>query len=363
MDAMIFDKCGQPLRAVRVKTPSPGPGQLLLRVNACGVCRTDLHIIDGELNKPKLPLIIGHEIVGTVLEIGKDTEGFAVGQKVGVPWVSKTCGRCKFCKSKRENLCDQIQFTGYDVNGGYATKTLANAQFCFGLPEGSSDAHMAPLLCAGLIGWRSLRFAENAKRIGIYGFGAAAHIITQVARYQGREVYAFTRDGDIAAQKYALDMGAAWAGNSSDLPPKLIDAALIFAPVGDLVPLALKASAKGAVIVCGGIHMSDIPAFSYSSLWEERTIKSVANLTRQDAIEFLDIAFKVPIRADVTLYKLEEANKALDDLRHGKFHGAAVLQMPCLADLPGAAKMPTTVASIKEELKAEFFTPGIVLGN
>lgn len=327
MDAMLFEKTGQPLRMVHREEPQPGPGQLLLQVSACGVCRTDLHIIDGELPNPKSPLIIGHEIVGTVVRVGEGTKGFSPGQRVGVPWVGKTCGHCKFCTSGRENLCDYAAFTGFTIDGGYATHTVANSEFCFHLPDGLSNAAAAPLLCAGLIGWRTLKFAGEAARIGIYGFGAAAHIIIQVALYQGREVYAFTRSGDTAGQEYARKLGACWAGGSEELPPKPLDAALIFAPAGELVPLALKATEKGASIVCGGIHMSDIPSFPYESLWEERSIKSVANLTRQDAIEFLDIAFKVPVRTDVTTYQLKDANTALHDLKHGKFHGAAVLSI------------------------------------
>jgi len=327
MDAMLFEKSGTPLQMVTMKAPIPGPAQLLLQVEACGVCRTDLHIIDAELSHPKLPLIIGHEIVGTVLQIGDATKGFTIGQRVGVPWLGKTCGHCKFCLSDRENLCDTPQFTGYDIDGGYATQTIADADFCFPIPEGATSEEVAPLLCAGLIGWRSLKMAGEAKRIGIYGFGAAAHIITQVALHQGREVYAFTRNGDEAGQNYARTLGACWAGGSDDLPPNPIDAALIFAPVGGLVPLALRASEKGATIVCGGIHMTDIPSFPYASLWEERSIKSVANLTRQDAVEFLDIAFKIPIKTTVRPYRLEDANAALQDLRQGKFHGAAVLSM------------------------------------
>lgn len=327
MQAMLFHKSGKPLEMVHRESPKPGPGQLLLKVAACGVCRTDLHIIDNELTKPKLPLIIGHEIVGTVLEMGSDTTGFSVGQRVGVPWLASTCLKCDFCVSGRENLCDHAQFTGYTVDGGYASHTIANYEFCFPLPDNLSDEEVAPLLCAGLIGWRTLKMAGDTRRIGIYGFGAAAHLITQVAVYQKREVYAFTRKGDTEGQDYARKLGACWAGDSEEKPPQLLDAALIFAPAGELIPLALKASNKGASIVCGGIHMSDIPSFAYSLLWEERSIKSVANLTRQDAIEFLEIAAKIPVRSNVTTYKLGDANKALDDLRHGRFHGAAVLTM------------------------------------
>lgn len=325
MEAMVFQKSGQPLKLVNKADPMPGPDQLLLKITACGVCRTDLHIIDNELTEPKLPLIMGHEIVGTVLEIGSAVKGFAIGQRVGVPWLAQTCLKCHFCLSGRENLCDEALFTGYSVDGGYASHTVANSSFCFPLPDSIPDNEAAPLLCAGLIGWRTLKLAGDNKRIGIYGFGAAAHLITQVAIYQKKEVYAFTRNGDSEGQDYARKLGAYWAGSSEEKPPNLLDAALIFAPVGDLVPLALKASNKGASIVCGGIHMSDIPSFPYSLLWQERSVKSVANLTRQDAIEFLEIAEKIPIRSNVTTYSLKDANKALDDLRHGKFHGAAVL--------------------------------------
>ncbi|MCW5821765.1 MAG: zinc-dependent alcohol dehydrogenase family protein [Cyanobacteria bacterium TGS_CYA1] len=327
MHAMLFQKTGKPLNMVHNFTLKPASDQLLIKVNACGVCRTDLHIIDNELSKPKLPLILGHEIVGTVQEIGSDTTGFSIGQRVGVPWLAQTCFKCEFCLSGRENLCDQAQFTGYNVDGGYASHTVANYKFCFALPDALNDVEAAPLLCAGLIGWRTLKMAGDAKRIGIYGFGAAAHLIAQVAVWQGKEVYAFTRKGDEAGQDYARKLGASWAGNSDQMPPQLIDASLIFAPAGELIPLALKASNKGASIVCGGIHMSDIPSFPYSILWEERSIKSVANLTRQDAVEFLEIAAKIPVHPQITTYKLEDANKALDDLRHGRFHGAAVLKI------------------------------------
>jgi propanol-preferring alcohol dehydrogenase len=289
-----------------------------------------LHIIDGELNQPNLPLILGHQIVAEIKALGADVTGFTVGQRVGVPWLGQTCGHCKFCLSGRENLCDHALFTGYTVDGGYASEAIVNSQFCFVLPEESnylSDTDIAPLLCAGLIGWRTLKLAGDAKRIGVYGFGAAAHIVIQVALYQGREVYAFTRDGDSSGQEFARKLGASWAGGSSQLPPEKLDAALIFAPAGELVPLALQASDKGAAIVCGGIHMSTIPSFSYDLLWEERSIRSVANLTRDDAAEFFAIAFKIPIKTNVTVYQLEEANQALSDLRQGKFKGAAALNI------------------------------------
>jgi propanol-preferring alcohol dehydrogenase len=325
MDAMIFEKTGVPLKMVHLDEPVPGARQILLEVLACGVCRTDLHVVDSDLKEPKLPLVIGHEIVGRVLKMGEGVSNFKIGERVGVPWVGKTCGHCKFCTSDRENLCGNPKFTGYNIDGGYATRTVADADFCFPLPGGLSDAEVAPLMCAGLIGWRTLKFAGDARRIGIYGFGAAAHIVIQVALYQKRLVYAFTRQGDNAGQEYARKLGACWAGASDELPPEPLDAALIFAPAGELVPLALQASDRGAVIVCGGIHMSDIPSFPYSILWEERSIKSVANLTRQDARDFLDVAFKIPVHTNITKYALSDANKALDDLRHGRFHGAAVL--------------------------------------
>ena len=328
MKAMIFEGKGKPLVLKDRGQPHPAAGQLLLKVKACGVCRTDLHIIDGELNKPKLPLVIGHEIVGTIMEIGPDVRGFSVGQRVGVPWLGKTCGKCKFCLSERENLCTSAKFTGYNIDGGYATRVVADSEFCFLLPDGLSDAEVAPLLCAGVIGWRTLKLAGDAEKIGVYGFGAAASIVIQVAISQGKKVYGFTRDGDTKGQEFARGLGAIWSGGSSELPPELLDAALIFAPVGELVPLALKASDKGATIVCGGIHMSDIPSFAYNLLWDERSVKSVANLTRQDAVDFLDVAFKLPVRTSIKTYPLADANRALDDLRHGRFKGAAVLAMP-----------------------------------
>jgi len=328
MKAMQFEKVGQPLELVEREAPALLAHQILLSVKACGICRTDLHIVDGELSQPKLPLILGHQIVAEVKALGADVSGFALGQRVGVPWLGQTCGHCQFCLSGRENLCDHALFTGYTVDGGYASEAIVNSQFCFVLPEESnylSDTDIAPLLCAGLIGWRTLKLAGDAKRIGVYGFGAAAHIVIQVALYQGREVYAFTRDGDSSGQEFARKLGASWAGGSSQLPPERLDAALIFAPAGELVPLALQASGKGAAIVCGGIHMSTIPSFSYDLLWEERSIKSVANLTRADAEEFFAIAFKIPIKTNVTVYQLKDANQALSDLRQGKFKGAAAL--------------------------------------
>ena len=335
MQAMVFEKCGLPLKLVTMPKPRLKPGQLLLKVSACGVCRTDLHIIEGDLKEAKLPLVLGHEIVGRVEALAEDENGmpspFRIGERVGVPWLGQTCAVCRFCLSGRENLCDHPAFTGYNLNGGYATHTVVDQNFCFSLPDAVSDEEAAPLLCAGLIGWRTLKLAGEGRpinNVGIYGFGAAAHIITQAALYQGRQVYAFTRPGDKSGQDYARSLGATWAGDCHQLPPEKLDAALIFAPAGELVPLALKASDKGASIVCGGIHMSDIPSFPYADLWQERSIKSVANLTRQDALEFLEIAGRIPVRTTVNLYPLTEANQALSDLKHGRFHGAAVLTMP-----------------------------------
>ena len=325
MRAMVLDAPGRPLRSAEVPTPSPGPGQILLRVRACAVCRTDLHVVDGELPRPKLPLIPGHEIVGTVAELGEDVEGFALGVRVGVPWLGWTCGECRYCRSGRENLCPRARFTGYDLDGGYAELAVADARFCFPLPPEYGDAEAAPLLCAGLIGYRSLRMAGDAERLGIYGFGAAAHIVAQVARHQGRRVFAFTRAGDEAAQRFARELGAAWAGASDERPPEALDAAIIFAPVGALVPAALRAVAPGGVVVCGGIHMSDIPSFPYEILWGERTLRSVANLTREDGSDFLTLAPQVPVKTEVELFPLSDANLALDRLRAGELRGAAVL--------------------------------------
>src|SRR2546428_5517372 len=327
MRAMVFDKPGQPLRTADVPVPKPGTGQLLIRVRACAVCRTDLHVVDGELTQPKLPLIPGHEIVGTVQEKGGNVQRFEIGDRVGIPWLGWSCGECVYCQSGQENLCDQAKFTGYTLDGGYAEFTVADQRFCFPIPDSYSDAEAAPLLCAGLIGYRSLVKAGNGKRLGIYGFGAAAHIIAQVAKYQQREVYAFTRPGDEEAQKFALHLGAVWAGGSNELPAQKLDAAIIFAPVGALVPQALKAVTKGGIVVCGGIHMNDIPSFPYEILWEERSICSVANLTRRDGEEFLALAPKVPVSTEVQTFPLEEANEALARLRSGKIRGAAVLTM------------------------------------
>ena len=322
---MRLHAAGQALRCDTLALPEPGPRQLLLRVRACGVCRTDLHIVDGELPAPKLPLIPGHEIVAQVLARGREAERFHEGARVGVPWLGATCGACEFCRAGRENLCEQARFTGYDLDGGYAEYAVADERFCLPLPDCYGDAEAAPLLCAGLIGYRSYCFAGDAKTIGIYGFGAAAHIVAQIARHQGRTVYAFTRPGDSAAQSFALRCGAHWAGSSDAAPPVPLDAAILFAPVGALVPAALKAVAKGGSVVCAGIHMSDIPAFPYEILWGERSVRSVANLTRADGEQFMRIAERVPLRTETTRYPLEAANAALSDLRSGNLSGAAVL--------------------------------------
>jgi propanol-preferring alcohol dehydrogenase len=325
MRAMILDAARTPLRLAQAPDPAPGPGQVLIRVRACGVCRTDLHVVDGELAEPKLPLIPGHQIVGTVAAAGPGAARFAAGRRVGVPWLGWTCGRCDFCRAGRENLCDHARYTGYQMDGGFAEWCVADERFCFPIPDGYPDLQAAPLLCAGLIGYRALRMAGDARRLGFYGFGAAAHILVQVAKHQGRRVYAFTRPGDAAAQAFARDLGAAWAGGSDERPPEPLDAAIVFAPVGDLVPAALAAVAKGGTVVCAGIHMSDIPAFPYSLLWQERVVRSVANLTRQDGEEFLALAPRVPVRTVVTEYPLERANDALADLRAGRFTGAGVI--------------------------------------
>src|SRR5688572_6709442 len=325
MRAMLFEKAGQPLRWAEVPPPEPDVGQVLIRVRACAVCRTDLHITDGELNEPKLPLIPGHEIIGVVETIGKGVNRFKLDDRVGVPWLGWTCDACEFCRSGRENLCDQARFTGYTLDGGYAEYAVADQRFCFAIPDSYSDTEAAPLMCAGLIGYRSLVKAGGGKRLGIYGFGAAAHIIAQLAKYQNREIYAFSRPGDEAAQKFARRLGAVWAGGSSELPPVKLDAAIIFAPAGELVPQALRALKKGGTVVCGGIHMSSIPSFPYSILWQERSICSVANLTRRDAEEFLPLAARMPVRTEVQTFPLERANEALEKLRSGQVNGAAVL--------------------------------------
>jgi propanol-preferring alcohol dehydrogenase len=328
MQAMVFTEPGRPLALTDVPEPRPGAHQVLIRVTACGVCRTDLHILDGELEHPKPALVPGHEIVGVVVELGEGVDHFAVGDRVGVPWLGWTCGTCRFCTSGRENLCDRARFTGYDIDGGYAEMTVADDRYCFPIADPRSDVSAAPLLCAGLIGSRALRLAGDAPALGIYGFGAAAHIITQVARAEGRDVYAFTRTGDTAGQEFARELGAVWAGDSETAPPAKLGATLIFAPVGALVPAALRVLDKGGTVVCAGIHMSDIPSFPYADLWEERVIRSVANLTRQDAIDLLALAPRIPIETHTVEYPLAEANDALDDLRHGRFAGAAVLVPP-----------------------------------
>jgi len=310
---------------LELETPSAGPGQLVVRVLACGVCRTDLHVVDGELPHPTIPIVPGHEIVGLVQRVGADADSFGIGDRVGIPWLGWSCGTCEFCAAGRENLCRSARYTGYQIHGGYAEYAVADARFCFPLPERYDDAHAAPLLCAGLIGYRAYRMAGEGKRIGIYGFGAAAHIITQVAVHQGREVYAFVTPGDTAAERFARTVGATWAGASNEPPPAALDSALIFAPVGRLVPEALSRVTPGGVVVCAGIHMSDIPSFPYRLLWEERIVRSVANLTREDARRFLAIAATVPLETHVRTYTLSDANEALADLRHGRFSGAAVL--------------------------------------
>jgi alcohol dehydrogenase, propanol-preferring len=312
---MVLEAPREPLRATELPDPEPGPGQLLLEVRACGVCRTDLHVVDGELPDPRLPLVIGHQIVGVDAD----------GRRVGVPWLGWTCGRCRYCRSGRENLCDRARFTGYHLDGGYAERVVADERFCFPIPDGYSDLQAAPLLCAGLIGYRSLRMAGDAGRLGLYGFGASAHIVAQVALHQGRRVFAFTRPGDAEGQEFARGLGAEWAGGSDERPPEELDAAIVFAPVGALVPAALSALAKGGVVVCAGIHMSGIPAFPYELLWNERIVRSVANLTRADGEEFLPLAPQVPVRTEVEAFPLDEANEALERLRSGRIRGAAVL--------------------------------------
>jgi len=328
MLAMVLQEQGRPLRPSERPVPEPGPGQLLVRVHACGVCRTDLHVVDGDLKHPRLPLVPGHEVAGEVVAMGAEAgarPGSVPGMRVGIPWLGWTCGQCRFCMSGRENLCDEARFTGYDLDGGYAQYALADARFCFPIPEGFSALQAAPLMCAGLIGYRSLRMAGEAARIGFYGFGAAAHILVQLACHQGRSVYAFTRPGDKEGQAFARSLGAVWAGDSGSKPPEELGAAILFAPVGALLPEALRAVAKGGVVVCAGIHMSDIPSFPYELLWGERTVRSVANLTRRDGEEFLVLAARVPVKTEVTPYPLARANEALADLRAGRVRGAAVL--------------------------------------
>jgi len=322
---MLLDEPGKPLQLRELPTPAVQPGQLLVRVAACAVCRTDLHIVDGELPNPKLPLIPGHQIVGYIQELGSHLDKFLIGDRVGIPWLGWTDGECSYCRSNRENLCDNARFTGYTIDGGYAEFAVADARFCFPLSDGYDDVAAAPLLCAGMLGYRSLRKTGDPLKLGIYGFGSAAHLIAQVAFYEGRRVFAFTRPGDQAGQESARKLGAVWAGGSDEMPPEKLDAAIIFAPVGALVPVALRALVKGGIVVCGGIHMSDIPSFPYVDLWGERTICSVANLTRRDGEEFLSIAPRVPVRTETQTFPLEEANTALDRLRSGKINGAAVL--------------------------------------
>ena len=315
---MLLDAARTPLRPAAVPEPTPGPGEVLVQIRACGVCRTDLHVLDGELPRPKLPLVVGHQIVGEV--VGE-------GRRVGIPWLAWTCGECRYCRAGKENLCDRAQFTGYDRDGGYAEYAVVDERYCFALPEGYGDLDAAPLLCAGLIGYRALRFTGDAELLGLYGFGASAHVVAQVARHEGRRVFAFTRDGDVEGQEFARSLGAEWAGGSSERPPVELDAAIIFAPVGALVPAALRAVRKAGVVVCAGIHMSDIPAFPYELLWGERLLRSVANLTRRDGEELLALAPKIPIRTEIEVFPLEQANEALEQLRTGRIRGAAVLDV------------------------------------
>jgi propanol-preferring alcohol dehydrogenase len=340
MLAMLLEAPGRDLRRAAVPMPQAGAGEVLLRVRACGVCRTDLHVADGELPNPKLPLVLGHEIVAEVVDGGPGTDGLAPGDRVGVPWLAWTCGVCRYCRTGRENLCERARFTGYQVDGGYAEYTVADARFCFPLPAGYTDSDAAPLLCAGLIGHRSLRAAGDAERLGIYGFGAAAHIVAQVARHEGRRVFAFTRPGDVDGQAFARELGAEWAGGSTERPPEPLDAAIIFAPVGALVPEALRAVAKAGIVVCAGIHMSPIPSFPYSILWEERVVRSVANLTRADGKEFLRLAGRVPLRIATETLPLERANDALALVRSGRVRGAAVLLSPQSASAERRIRAP-----------------------
>ena len=325
MHAMVLKQVGRPLEWTELPDRQPGPGEIRVKVAACGVCRTDLHVVDGELPHPQVPIVPGHEIVGRIDAVGQGVEGLLIGQRVGIPWLGHTCGLCSYCKMQRENLCDRPLFTGYTRDGGFATATVADARFAFPLGEQGSDESLAPLLCAGLIGWRALAIAGDSKNLGLYGFGAAAHILAQVARWQGRSVFAFTRPGDHATQDFARSLGATWAGGSDEMPPQLLDAAIIFATVGGLVPLALKAVRKGGRVVCAGIHMSDIPSFPYGLLWEERQLLSVANLTREDGLDFLRQVPQMGIVTKTTRYPLQQANQALADLRAGRFEGAAVL--------------------------------------
>jgi propanol-preferring alcohol dehydrogenase len=327
MKAMVLEKRSTPLVLKELEIPKPNANQVLIKVKACAVCRTDIHIFDGELSEPKLPLVLGHEIVGEIVELGDSVKGLNKGDLIGVPWLGETCDTCRFCKSGKENLCDSAKFTGYQIDGGYAEYAVANSKYCFKMPKDYSAINAAPLLCAGLIGYRSYKMTGKSEKIGLYGFGAAAHIIAQVAVFEGKELYAFTKPGDAETQNFALTLGCKWAGDSDKLPPDELDSAIIFAPAGSLVPAALKAVSKGGTVVCAGIHMSDIPSFSYDLLWGEREIKSVANLTRKDGEEFFNIAPKVPVKAEVETFALEQANGALEKLRNGKINGAAVLVM------------------------------------
>ena len=342
MRAMVLDKPRQPLQLRDIERPRPAKGQLLVRIATCGVCRTDLHVVDGELPDPKLPLIPGHQIVGYVEEIGPDIpSSFAIGDRVGIPWLGWTDGECIYCRSNRENLCDRARFTGYTIDGGYAEFIVADGRFCFHLPDGYDDVEVAPLLCAGLIGYRSYRKVGDAHRLGLYGFGNAAYLIVQIALYEGRDLFVFTRPGDMETQQSAKALGAKWAGGSDEMPPEKLDAAIIFASVGPLVPAALRALAKGGIVVCGGIHMSDIPSFPYADLWEERVITSVANLTRRDGEEFFDIATRVPVKTKTETFPLEDANIALDRFRAGQLSGTAVLLIS-KADHPDRSEIPHT---------------------
>ncbi len=325
MKAMILDKPGQALKMAEIPQPEPGPKQVRVKVHACGVCRTDLHVVDGDLTEPVLPIVPGHQIVGVVDTVGAEVTGLKPGDRVGVPWLGGSCGECDYCRSDRENLCDHSRYTGYQINGGFAERCVADERFCFPIPPDYPDLQAAPLFCAGLIGYRALGMAGEGRKLGFYGFGAAAHILVQVAAFQKREVYAFTREGDTSAQQFALSLGAVWAGDSGQTPPVGLDAAIIFAPVGELLPTALKAVVKGGIVVCAGIYMSDIPSFPYSLLWGERVVRSVANLTRRDGEEFLALAPKVPVKTEVHAYPLDKAGEALDDLRAGRFTGAAVV--------------------------------------
>ncbi len=327
MHAMLLRKPGEKLEYVELPRPIPTSNEVLVEVSACGVCRTDLHVMDGELDDPVLPIIPGHQIVGKIIELGTQVQGLNKGDRIGIPWLGKSCGHCDFCLNKQENLCDKARFTGFQINGGFAEYCVADSRYCFPIPSAYTAIQAAPLLCAGLIGYRAYRKTENPKHIGLYGFGAAAHIVIQMARHENRQVYAFTSPGDLHAQQFAKQLGAVWAGGSDISPPHLLDAAIIFAPVGALVPVALQAIRKGGVVVCAGIHMSDIPSFPYRILWGERKICSVANLTRHDGEEFLALAPKIPIKTEVHTYPLIKANEALDDLRHGRFTGAAVIQV------------------------------------